>query len=142
MYVRTNIFFILSIFLDFIFLFFLNFFLLMMKRHIILQSHDISHDMRSQAQSGLKQIRWMTLRNMLTMWLSYDVYMVYLWMTYEHQGRVIIKQHKLYVIYINRIAIQQRLLVEFSCGPHINSLLRALLPYMIIGLCVQWLLQQ
>ena len=46
----TNIFlFLLSIFLDFIFLFFWIsfFFLLMMKRHMILQLHDRSHDVTS-----------------------------------------------------------------------------------------------
>ena len=31
------------------------------------------------------------------------------------------------VTYINRVEIWQRLLVKFSCDPHINSLLRALL---------------
>jgi len=42
----TNIFlFLLSIFLDFIFLFF--FFLVMMKRHMTSQSHDMSHDVTS-----------------------------------------------------------------------------------------------
>ena len=52
----TNIFlFLLSIFLNFIFLFLLNFFffffffffLVMMKRHVTLQSHDMSHDVMS-----------------------------------------------------------------------------------------------
>ena len=43
---------------------------------------------------------------------------------------------------INRIAIQQGLLIEFSCNPHIDSLLRALLACVIIRLCVQQLPQQ
>ena len=42
----TNTFlFLLSIFLDFIFLFF--FFLVMMKRHVTSQSHDMSHNVTS-----------------------------------------------------------------------------------------------
>jgi len=35
----------------------------------------------------------------------------------------------------NKIAIQQWLLVEFSCNSYINSLLRALLVHVTIGLC-------
>ena len=42
----TNIF-LLSIFLGFIFLFFFFFFLVTMKRHMTLQSHDMSHDVTS-----------------------------------------------------------------------------------------------
>ena len=37
---------------------------------------------------------------------------------------------------INRVAIQQGLLVEFSCDSHIDSLLKALLVCVTIGLCV------
>ena len=51
-------------------------------------------------------------------------------------------QYQLSITYINRTAIQQRLLVKFYCNPHINSLLRVLLPCVIIELDVQWLLQQ
>ena len=51
-------------------------------------------------------------------------------------------QYGLSVIYINRVAIQQRLFVEFSYNPHINNLLKALLICVIIGLDVQWLPQQ
>ena len=50
-------------------------------------------------------------------------------------------QHRPCVTYINRVAIQQRFLVEFSCDPYINSPLRALLVCVIIGPCIQWLPQ-
>ena len=93
-------------------------------------------------QSGLEQSRQIMLRSMLTAQLPYGVYMVHLWMMHGLQGRVIIKQHGPCVIYINRVAIQQRLLVEFSYDLHIDSLLRALLACVIIGLCVQWLPQR
>ena len=83
----------------------------------------------------------MTLRSMSIAYLSYSVYMVYLWTMHGHQGRVIQCQHRPHINYINRVAIQQKLLVKFSCNPHINSLLRALLVCVIIGLCVQWLPQ-
>ena len=78
---------------------------------------------------------------MLTVCLFHSVHMVHSWTTYGLQGRVNIKQHRLCVIYINRVAIQQRLFVKFSCDSYINSLLRALLVCVIIGLCDQWLLQ-
>ena len=43
---------------------------------------------------------------------------------------------------IYRVAMQQKLLVKFSCNPHYQiALLRALLICTIIGLCGQWLLQ-
>ena len=58
------------------------------------------------------------------------------------QGRVKYWQHGPSVNYINRVAIQQRLLVKFSCDPYIDSLLKALLPCVIIGLCIQQLPQQ
>ena len=102
---------------------------------------DISHDVRSQAQSRLEWTRWMMSRSILTACLPYNVYMVYSWMMHGLQGRVNIKQHRPHINYINRVAIQQGLLVEFSCDLHINSLLRALLLCVIIGLCVQWLPQ-
>ena len=78
---------------------------------------------------------------MLTTWLSNSIHIVYSQMTYKHQDRSNYLQHGSCVTYINRVAIQQRLLVEFSCDLHINSLLRALLTCVIIGLCVQWLPQ-
>ena len=64
---------------------------------------------------------------MLTVWLSHDRHIVHLWMMHGHQSRVIIKQHRQNVIYINRVAIQQRLLVKFSCDPHNDICLRNLL---------------
>ena len=106
-----------------------------------LQSHDISHDVRSQAQSRLEQFRQIMSRSMLAILLPHSIHMVYSQMTHGLQGRVIIKQHGPCVIYINRVALQQRLLVEFSCDPYIDSLLKALLVCVIIGLCVQWLPQ-
>ena len=92
-------------------------------------------------QSRLEWSRQMMSRSVLTTQLPHSVYIVHLWTTYEHQGRSNYSQHGPCVTYINRVAIQQRLLVKFSCNPHINSLLRALLPCVIIGLCVQWLPQ-
>ena len=84
----------------------------------------------------------MTSRSMLTVQLPYSVYIVHSQMTHGYQGRSSYLQHGPCVTYINRIAIQQRLLVEFSCDPYIDSLLRALLVCVIIGLGVQWLSQQ
>ena len=78
---------------------------------------------------------------MLTALLPHGVYMVHAWMTHGLQGRADVVQHGLYLIYINKVAIQQGLLVEFFCDPHINSLLRTLLSCIMIGLCVQWLPQ-
>ena len=63
-------------------------------------------------------------------------------MKHKHKSRCNYQQHGPGVVCINRTLIQQRLLVKFSCDFYINSLLRALLPCVIIGLCVQWLLQQ
>ena len=51
--------------------------------------------------------------------------MVYLWTMHGLQSRVDYQQHRPSVNYINRVGIQQRLLVEFSCDFHIDSLLRA-----------------
>ena len=62
-------------------------------------------------------------------------------MKHGHIGRFNYQQHGPGVVGINKTLIQQRLLVKFSCDPHINSLLRALLPCVIIRLCVQWLPQ-
>ena len=81
---------------------------------------------------------------MLTTLLFYGVHMVHSWTIHGLQGRmcsrsIVVAWTTCNSIY--RIAIQQRLLVEFSCDHYINSLLRALLPCVIIGLCVQWLPQ-
>ena len=62
-------------------------------------------------------------------------------MKHGHKGRFNYQQYGPGVVCINRTLIQQRLLVEFSCDPHVDSLLRALLACVIIGLCVQWLPQ-
>ena len=94
------------------------------------------------AQSGLEQSRWMMSRSVLTAQLPHSVHMVHSWTIHGLQGRVNIKQHRPHINYINRVAIQQGLLVKFSCDSHIDSLLRALLVCIIIGLCVQWLPQQ
>ena len=98
--------------------------------------------MRSQAQSRLEQTRWMMSRSMSTTCLLHDIHIVYSQIMHELQGRVNIKQHRLYVNYINRVAIQQRLLVKFSYDLYIDSLLKALLVCVIIGFCIQWLSQQ
>ena len=85
-----------------------------------------------------------TSRSILTALLPHSVYMVHSWMTHGLQGRL----HSRSTVVarticnsINRVVIQQRLFVEFSYDPHIDSLLRALLACVIIGLYVQWLLQ-
>ena len=78
---------------------------------------------------------------MLTVWLPHDIHIVHTQMMHGLESRSNYLQHGPYVTYINRIAIQQRLLVKFSCDLYIDSLLRALLVCMIIGLCVQWLPQ-
>ena len=51
------------------------------------------------------------------------------------QDRVNYQQHGPSVNYINRVAIQQRLLVEFSCNLHIDSLLKS-----FTTLCNYWTL--
>ena len=38
-------------------------------------------------------------------------------------------------VIVYKVAIQWGLLVEFSCDPHIDSLLRALLVYVTISFC-------
>ena len=80
-------------------------------------------------------------RSVLTVQLPHSVYMVHSWTTHGHQSRSNYLQHGLYITYINGVAIQQKILVEFSCNFYIDSLLRALLVCVIIGLCVQWLPQ-
>ena len=92
-------------------------------------------------QSGLEQSRQIMSSSVLTAQLPHGVHMVYSWTMHGHQNRSNYQQHGPCVTYINRVAIQQRLLVEFSYDPHINSLLKALLACVIIGLCVQWLPQ-
>ena len=54
---------------------------------------------------------------------------------HELQDRVNYQQHGLSVNYINRVAIQQRLFVEFSCDLHIDSLLKS-----FTALCDYWTL--
>ena len=66
----------------------------------------------------------MTSRSMLTTLLPYGIYIVYSWTTHRLKGRMhsrsmVIVQTIYNSIY--RIAIQQRLLVEFSCDPHLIS---------------------
>ena len=63
-------------------------------------------------------------------------------MKYGHKDRFNYQQHGPGIVCINRTLIQQRLLVKFSCNPHINRLLRALLVCVTIRLCNQWLSQQ
>ena len=100
-----------------------------------------------KAQSSLEGPRrvWMMMsRSMLTALLPHGVHMVYVWITHGLQSRmhsrsVVIAWTTYNSIY--RVTIQQRLLVKFSCDPHIDSLLRALLVRVTIGLCVQWLPQ-
>ena len=47
-------------------------------------------------------------------------------MMHGHQGRQILLQHRSHCIYINRGAMQQGLLVEFSCNPHYQIVSRSL----------------
>ena len=119
------------------------------RRHMIWKSHDITSQNleRSTVQKSLEKsgrVWIITSRSMLTALLPHSVYMVYSQTTHGLQGRM----HSRSVVIaqitcnsINRIAIQWKLLVEFSCNPHIDSLLRALLGCVIIGLCIQWLPQ-
>ena len=79
---------------------------------------------------------------MSTAYLPYGIHMVHSWTMHGHQGRSNYSQHGLCVNYINRVAIQWGLLVEFSCDSYIDSLLRALLIHITIGLYVQQLPQQ
>ena len=79
---------------------------------------------------------------MLTTQLSHSIYMVHSQTIHRHQGRSNYLQYGPCVTYINKVAIQQRLLIEFFYNPYIDSLLRALLACVIIGLCVQQLPQQ
>ena len=81
------------------------------------------------------------LRSILTTCLPHNIHIVYLWTTHGLQGRINIEQHRPCVNYINRVAIQWKLLVKFSYNLHINSLLKALLICVIIGLHIQQLLQ-
>ena len=47
-------------------------------------------------------------------------------MMHRHQGRQILLQHRSHCIYINRGAMQQGLLVKFSCNPHYQIVSRSL----------------
>ena len=47
-------------------------------------------------------------------------------MMHGHQGRQILLQHRSHCIYINRGAMQQGLLVKFSCNPHYQIVSRSL----------------
>jgi len=77
----------------------------------------------------------MTSRSMLTVLLPHSVYMVHSWMTHGLYGRM----HSKSVVVawttcnsINRVAIYQELLVEFSCDLHNNILLRDLLLVLLL----------
>ena len=116
-----------------IFLFFLSIFLFF----IFFDNEEIhdykSHDIRSQTQTLGEEAGRIMLRYMSMACLPHGVHIVYSQLMYRHQSRVIYCQHGLCIYYINRIAIYQRLLVEFSYDPYLISTLRFIV-CVVIGL--------
>ena len=100
----------------------------------------MSHDVRSQAQTFEKETRRMTLKCMSIACSSHGVHMVYSQTMHGHQGGVIYCQHKPCIYCINKIAIYQRLLVEFSYDSHLISIMKIYCLYCYQS-CDQWLPQ-